>query len=164
MRVIAALIVCAVSVGCAETSGSATVTRCGPFLERCPTPPDTALVSAIAAAWAIELDPLISTRGPFMIGPGGDSAWTVAVYDKLKATRPQIFGVPVDTTHGVRLSGITVEMIGDTARVTTSLSQCTDRATTYNWTESGLAHKFIPYKGKWALLPGSLAHVADGKC
>ena len=150
--------------GCAETSSSAVETRCGTFLERCPTPPDTALVGAIAAAWTIELNETIATRGPYMIGAGGDSAWTVAVYKKLQTTEPQLFATPADTAHAVHLSGVTVEMLGDTARVTTSVSQCTDRSTTFNWTESGLAHKFVPSHGKWVLVPGSLAHVADGKC
>ena len=163
MRIVG-LIVCLAVVACAETSESAVTTRCGVFLERCPTPPDTGLVSAIAAAWAIELDEILPTRGPFVIGAGGDSAWTVAVYAKLKTLQPAFFAVPPDTGHAVHLSGVTVEMLGDTARVTTSVSQCTTRQTTFNWTESGLDHKFIPYRGKWALLPGSLAHVADGKC
>jgi hypothetical protein len=150
-------------VACADLR-SASGSRCGAFSERCPAPPDSALVNAIAAAWALELDPLFPTRGPLVIGRGGDSAWTVAVYERLKETRPHFFVLPVDSAHAPHLTGITLEMLGDTARVTTSVSQCTTRQTTYNWTESGLAHKFIPYKGTWALLPGSLAHVADGKC
>jgi hypothetical protein len=156
-----AAIVCLVA--CADLR-SASGGRCGTFSERCPTPPDTNLVNAIAAAWILELDPLFPTRGPLVVGRGGDSAWTVAVYDRLRETRPQFFVLPVDSAHAAHLTGITVEMLGDTARVTTSVSQCTTRETTFNWTESGLAHKFIPYNGKWALLPGSLAHVADGKC
>jgi hypothetical protein len=150
--------------GCAESRGGVPAARCGSLLERCPTPPDSALVDGISAAWAIELDPLFPTRGPFMIGPGGDSAWTVAVYERLRAARPHFFALPIDTAHAPHLSGVTVEMLGDTARVTTSVSQCMRRESTFNWTEFGLAHKFVPYKGKWALLPGSLAHVADGKC
>jgi hypothetical protein len=149
--------------GCADLRG-APGRPCGTFGERCLVPVDSSLVEAIASAWTLELDPLFPTRGPMMIGAGGDSAWTVAVYQRLKEARPQFFAMPVDTAHAPHLSGVTVEMLGDTARVTTSVSQCLTRETTYNWTESGLAHKFIPYKGKWALLPGSLAHVADGKC
>ena len=164
MRVIVGLIACAVISGCAETGGNMGAARCGTFFERCPAPPDSGLVNAIAAAWALELDPLLATQGPFIKGPGGDSAWTVAVYRKLEKLRPPLFVPAADTAHATHLSGIAVEMLGDTARVTTSTTQCTTRQTTYNWTESGLAHKFIPYRGKWALLPGSLAHVADGKC
>jgi len=55
-------------------------------------------------------------------------------------------------------------MLGDTARVTTSISECTTRQTTFNWRESGMAHKFVPFEKKWALLPGSLGHLANGKC
>ena len=95
---------------------------------------------------------------------GGDSAWTVAVYDRIKAYRPNYFAPAADTLHAPHLSGISVEMIGDTARVTTSVSQFTTRQTTFNWRESGLAHRFVPYEGKWALIPGSLGHLANGKC
>lgn len=150
-------------VACADLRSAAN-SRCGTFSEQCPSPPDTALVNAITAAWVLELDPLFPTRGPLVIGRGGDSAYTVAVYEKLKESRPQFFVLPVDSAQARHLTGVTVEMLGDTARVTTSVSQCTTRETTFNWTESGLAHKFIPYNGKWALLPGSLAHLADGKC
>ncbi len=163
MWISAGVVALACVVACTDLR-SASAVRCGTFGERCPMPPDSALVSAIAAAWVLELDPLFPTRGPLVIGRGGDSAWTVAVYERLKETRPQFFVLPVDSAHAPHLDGITVEMLGDTARVTTSMSQCTTRQTTFNWTESGLSHKFIPYKGKWALLPGSLAHVADGKC
>lgn len=163
MRVVAGVAALAFAIGCADLR-SAADRRCGTFSERCPPPPDSALVNAIAAAWTLELDPLFPTRGPLVIGRGGDSTWTVAVYDRLRKTRPQFFVLPVDSVHAPHLTGITVEMLGDTARVTTSVSQCTTRQTTFNWTESGLAHKFIPYQGKWALIPGSLGHVADGKC
>ena len=163
MRVVAGLVALAGIAGCTDLRGAAD-RRCGTFSERCPAPPDSALVNAIAAAWVIELDPQVPTRGPLVVGRGGDSAWTVAVYEKLRQMRPQFFVLPVDTAHALHLTGISVEMLGDTARVTTSVSQCTTRETTFNWTESGLAHKFIPYKGKWALLPGSLGHVADGRC
>ena len=138
--------------------------QCGTFGELCPAPVDSSLVEAITTAWLLELDPLVPLSGPLMIGPGGDSAWTVAVYDRLKKYRPDYFAVPADTTHAPHLTGITVQMIGDTAKVTTSLSQCLARESTFNWRESGLAHKFVPYAGRWALLPGSLAHLANGKC
>ena len=138
--------------------------ECGAFGELCPVPVDSLLVESITAAWLLELDPLFQSTGPLMIGPGGDSAWTVAVYDRLKAYRPEFFGMPADTLHAPHLSGITVQMIGDTARVTTSISECLARESTYNWRERGLAHKFVPYAGRWALLPGSLAHLANGKC
>lgn len=155
---------CAVLLfGCAESRRSAD-SRCGTFGELCPAAPDAELVEAITTAWLLELDPLFPVSGPMMIGPGGDSAWTVAVYERLKAYRPDYFVLPLDTARAVHLTGITVEMLGDTARVTTSISQCLDRPTTFNWKESGLAHKFVPFEGKWALLPGSLAHVANGKC
>jgi hypothetical protein len=121
-------------------------------------------VNAISAAWAIELDPLFPTRGPFMIGAGGDSAWSVAVYERLADARPHYFAHPPDTAHAAHLSGVVVEMLGDTARVTTSMSQCTTRPTTFNWVENGMTHKFLEYKGKWVLLPGSLGHLAQGKC
>jgi hypothetical protein len=163
MRVITGLIAIGLSLGCADLR-SAADQRCGIFAERCAAAPDSNLVSAIAAAWVIELDPRFPNFGPLVIGRGGDSAWTVAVYERLKQTRPQFFVLPMDSAHAPHLTGITVEMLGDTARVTTSVSQCTTRQTTFNWTENGLSHKFIPYRGKWALLPGSLAHVADGKC
>jgi hypothetical protein len=163
MRGVAALLVGVIAVACAETRRTADL-KCGSLGELCPAPPDSALVEAITTAWLIELDPLFPTRGPMMIGPGGDSVWTVAVYERLKVYRPEFFVLPLDTAHAPHLTGITVEMLGDTARVTTSVSQCIDRQTTFNWKESGLAHKFIPFQGKWALLPGSLAHVADGKC
>jgi hypothetical protein len=163
MRAVSGLVVLACLTGCADLRSAANG-RCGAFFERCPAPPDSALVNAIAAAWVLELDPLFPTRGPLVVGRGGDSAWTVAVYDRLRETRPHFFAPPVDSAHAPHLTGIAVEMLGDTARVTTSVSQCATRQTTFNWTESGLAHKFVPYKGKWALLPGSLAHVADGKC
>jgi hypothetical protein len=163
MRIVARLIAIACVIGCADLR-SAADRRCGTFSERCPAPPDSALVNAIAAAWTLELDPLFPTRGPLVVGRGGDSAYTVAVYDRLRQMRPHFFVLPIDSAHAAHLTGITVEMLGDTARVTTSVSRCTTRQTTFNWTESGLAHKFIPYNGKWALLPGSLAHVADGKC
>jgi hypothetical protein len=163
MRVVAGLVALACVAGCTDLRGAAD-RRCGTLLERCPAAPDSALVNAIAAAWVIDLDPQVPTRGPVVVGRGGDSAWTVAVYDKLRQLRPQFFVLPIDTAHALHLTGISVEMLGDTARVTTSVSQCTTRETTFNWTESGLAHKFIPYKGKWALLPGSLGHVADGRC
>ena len=163
MKFVGVLIVGALAAGCTDLR-SAADSRCGVLRERCPAAPDTGLVDAITAAWAIELDPLFPTRGPLMIGPGGDSAWTVAVYERLKEARPHFFVLPIDTAHAPHLSGVTVEMLGDTARVTTSISQCTTRQGTYNWTESGLAHKFVPYKGKWALLSGSLGHLAEGKC
>jgi hypothetical protein len=99
-----------------------------------------------------------------MIGPGGDSAYTIAVYERLKALRPEYFTRPADTLHAPHLTGISVEMVSDTARVTTSVSECLPRESTYNWRESGLAHKFVPYAGRWALLPGSLGHLANGKC
>jgi hypothetical protein len=138
--------------------------ECGAFGELCPVPVDTALVESIASAWLLELDPLFAESGPLMFGRGGDSAWTVAVYDRIKSYRPQYFALPMDTLHAPHLTGIEVEMIGDTARVTTSVSECLTRQSTYNWRERGLAHKFIPYAGRWALLPGSLAHLANGKC
>jgi hypothetical protein len=88
----------------------------------------------------------------------------VAVYSRLKASRPQYFVMPADTLHAPHLTGITVERLGDTARVTTSISECLARQSTYNWREHGLAHKFVAYAGQWALLPGSMAHLANGKC
>jgi hypothetical protein len=138
--------------------------QCGTFGELCPIPVDSGLADAIAKAWLLELDPRFATSGPLMIGPGGDSAYTVAVYDRLKAFRPEYFTLPSDTLHAPHLTGVTVQMIGDTARVTTSVSECLARESTFNWRESGLAHKFVPYAGSWALLPGSLGHLANGKC
>jgi hypothetical protein len=138
--------------------------ECGTFGELCPVPVDSQLVESVTTAWLLELDPLFGSSGPLMIGPGGDSAWTVAVYDRLKVYRPQFFVLPADTLRAPHLTGITVEMLGDTARVTTSVSECLARESTYNWREHGLAHKFVPYAGRWALLPGSLAHLANGKC
>jgi hypothetical protein len=138
--------------------------ECGTFGELCPVPVDSGLVESITSAWLLELDPIFAESGPLVIGRGGDSAWTVAVYDRLKAFRPQFFVAPADTLHAPHLTGITVERMGDTARVTTSVSECLPRESTYNWRERGLAHKFIPYAGRWALLPGSLAHLANGKC
>jgi hypothetical protein len=137
---------------------------CGSFGELCPIPVDSSLVEAITSAWLLELDPILQESGPFVIGPGGDSAWTIAVYDRLRAYRPQFFVLPADTVHAPHLTGISVERLGDTAHVTTSVSECLRRESTYNWREHGLAHKFIPYAGRWALLPGSLAHLANGKC
>ena len=154
----------AVALGACLDSRRAAEAQCGTFGELCPAPVDSNLVEAITTAWLLELDPLVPLSGPLMIGPGGDSAWTVAVYDRLKKYRPDYFAVPADTTHAPHLTGITVQMIGDTAKVTTSLSQCLARESTFNWRESGLAHKFVPYAGRWALLPGSLAHLANGKC
>ena len=138
--------------------------ECGAFGELCPVPVDTLLVESITSAWLLELDPLFVESGPIVIGRGGDSAWTVAVYSRLKAYRPEFFAAPADSVHAPHLTGIEVEMIGDTAKVTTSVSECLTRESTYNWRERGLAHKFIPYAGRWALLPGSLAHLANGKC
>src|SRR5207248_2037100 len=128
MRVVAGLVALAGIAGCTDLRGAAD-RRCGTFSERCPAPPDSALVNAIAAAWVIELDPQVPTRGPLVVGRGGDSAWTVAVYEKLRQMRPQFFVLPVDTAHALHLTGISVEMLGDTARVTTSVSQCTTRET-----------------------------------
>ena len=82
----------------------------------------------------------------------------------MKVYRPAFFVAPLDTLRAPHLNGITIEMIGDTAKATTSVSECLARESTYNWRERGLAHKFIPYAGRWALLPGSLAHLANGKC
>src|SRR5215213_8681367 len=88
--------------------------ECGAFGELCPVPVDSGLVESITSAWLLELDPMFRESGPMMIGRGGDSAWTVAVYARLKAYRPEFFAVPADTTHAPHLTGITVEMIGDT--------------------------------------------------
>lgn len=161
MKALAVLLAAGLIAGCAESRQAA---KCGTFGELCPVAPDTNLVEAITTAWLLELDPLFAASGPMQFGPGGDSVWTVAVYDRLKTYRPDYFVLPMDSAHAPHLTGITVEMLGDTARVTTSVSQCIRRATTFNWKESGLAHKFVPFQGKWALLPGSLAHVANGKC
>ena len=163
MRVRVFMLVVAALVGCAESRSGAGA-QCGSLGELCPTAPDSNLVEAITTAWLLELDPLYPTSGPLMIGPGGDSSWSVAVYERLKTYRPDYFVLPTDSAHAPHLTGITVEMLGDTARVTTSVSECTTRATTFNWRESGLAHKFVPFQNKWALIPGSLAHVANGKC
>lgn len=152
-----------VSAGCFD-SRRAVGAQCGGLGESCPVPLDSNLVEAITTAWLLDLDPKFPSTGPLMIGPGGDSTWTVAVYDRLKTYRPEYFVLPADTLHAPHLTGITVEMIGDTARVTTSMSECLARESTFNWRESGMAHKFVPYQGKWALLPGSLAHLANGKC
>jgi hypothetical protein len=138
--------------------------ECGAFGELCPVPVDSGLVESISSAWLLELDPLFKESGSFVIGRGGDSAWTIAVYDRLKAFRPEFFAPAADTLHAPHLTGISVEMVGDTAKVTTSISECLTRQSTYNWRERGLAHKFVPYAGRWALLPGSLAHLANGKC
>jgi hypothetical protein len=127
-------------------------------------PVDSGLVESITSTWLLEIDPLFKESGPLMLGRGGDSAYTIAVYRRLMAYRPDYFTAPPDTLHAPHLTGITVEMIGDTAHVTTSISECLTRPSTYNWREHGLAHKFIPYAGRWALLPGSLAHLANGKC
>jgi hypothetical protein len=153
----------AIAGGCLDSRRAAGA-ECGAFGELCPVPVDSNLVEAITTAWLLELDPMLPVSGPLMIGPGGDSAWTVAVYERLKAYRPEYFAMPADTMHAPHLTGITVEMLGDTAKVTTSISQCLTRESTFNWREGGLAHRFIPYAGRWALLPGSLAHVANGKC
>jgi hypothetical protein len=152
-----------VGVGCFD-SRRAAEGDCGAFGELCPVPVDSGLVESIASTWLLEIDPLVKESGPLVIGRGGDSAWTLAVYSRLKAYRPDYFVLPADTAHAPHLTGIEVELIGDTAHVTTSISECMNRATTYNWREHGLAHKFIPYAGRWALLPGSLAHLANGKC
>lgn len=152
-----------VLAGCFD-SRQAAVSGCGTFGELCPVPVDSNLVEAITTAWLLELDPLYPKSGPMLIGPGGDSAWTVAVYRRLQLYRPEYFAAPEDTVHAPHLTGISIEMIGDTARVTTSISQCLDRETTFNWRETGLAHRFVPFEGRWALLPGSLAHLANGKC
>jgi hypothetical protein len=138
--------------------------ECGAFGELCPVPVDSGLVESITSAWTLELDPIFRESGPMVIGRGGDSAWTIAVYDRLKTLRPEFFAPPADSVHAPHLSGISIEMLGDTAKVTTSVSECLTRQSTYNWRERGLAHKFIPYAGRWALLPGSLAHLANGKC
>ena len=151
------------SVGCLD-SRRAAEQECGAFGELCPVPVDSGLVESITSAWLLELDPIFVESGPMVFGRGGDSAWTVAVYERLKASRPAFFAAPADTLHAPHLNGITVEMIGDTAKATTSVSECLARASTYNWREHGLAHKFVPYAGRWALLPGSLAHLANGKC
>ncbi|HET9426541.1 MAG TPA: hypothetical protein VFO55_14310 [Gemmatimonadaceae bacterium] len=163
MRTLLILILTAGVAGCFDARRAA-AEQCGTFGELCPVPVDSNLVEAITTAWLLEIDPMIPTSGTLMIGPGGDSAWTVAVYERLRAYRPDYFAPPADTLHAPHLSGITVQMLGDTAKVTTSISQCLTRQTTYNWREIGLAHKFVPYAGKWALLPGSLAHLANGKC
>src|SRR5258708_7513388 len=105
MRVAGGVLAIACLVACADLR-SAADRRCGSFSERCPAPPDMALVNAITAALVLELDPLFPTRGPLMIGPGGDSAYTVAVYDRLRETRPHFFVLPVDTTHAPHLTGI----------------------------------------------------------
>lgn len=163
MKAVLVVVAVALLAGCVESRRGADA-RCGTFGELCPQAPDSNLVEAITTAWLLELDPMFPVSGPMMIGPGGDSTWTTAVYNRLKTYRPDYFVLPMDTTHAPHLTGITVEMLGDTARVTTSTSQCLERATTFNWRESGLAHKFVPFQGKWALVPGSLAHVANGKC
>jgi hypothetical protein len=151
------------SLACID-SRRAAESECGAFGELCPVPVDSALVESITTAWLLELDPLYAQSGPLMVGRGGDSAWTRAVYGRIQAYRPHYFVMPTDTLHAPHLTGIDVEMIGDTAKVTTSVSQCLTRQSTFNWRESGLAHRFVPYAGRWALLPGSLAHVANGKC
>jgi hypothetical protein len=157
------VLVLGLSAGCFD-SRRAAERDCGSFGELCPVPVDSSLVESIASAWMLELDPIFRESGPLMIGRGGDSAWTVAVYSRLKASRPQYFVMPADTLHAPHLTGITVERLGDTARVTTSISECLARQSTYNWREHGLAHKFVAYAGQWALLPGSMAHLANGKC
>src|SRR3954465_13212270 len=91
---------------------------CGAFGELCPVQVDSGLVESITSAWLLELDPMFRESGPVMIGRGGDSAWTVAVYDRLRAYRPAFFATPADTLRAPHLNGITVEMIGDTARAT----------------------------------------------
>jgi hypothetical protein len=163
MRRVSTFILAIIAVGCADLRGAAG-DQCARRAAGCRAAPDSELVNAITAAWAIELDPLFPTRGPFMIGAGGDSAWSVAVYERLSEARPHYFVVATDTAHAAHLSGVTVEMLGDTAKVTTSLSQCTTRPTTYNWVESGMTHKLLEHQGKWVLLPGSLGHLAHGKC
>lgn len=163
MRALSILILVAGLAGCLDSRRAAEA-QCGAFGELCPVPVDSNLVEAITTAWLLEIDPLFPTSGPFMTGPGGDSAWTVAVYDRLKRYRPDYFVMPTDTLHAPHLTGLTIEMVGDTAKVTTSISQCLARESTFNWRESGLAHKFVPFQGRWALLPGSLAHLANGKC
>jgi len=151
------------AVACLD-SRRAAESGCGSFGELCPVPVDSGLVESITSAWLLELDPLYVQSGPLVIGRGGDSAWTIAVYDRLKRYRPEYFALPADTVHAPHLTGIEIEMVGDTARATTSISECLTRESTYNWREHGLAHKFVPYAGRWALLPGSLAHLANGKC
>ena len=151
------------ATACAD-SRRAAVAECGTFGELCPVPVDSALVEAITTAWLLELDPLFEASGPLLTGPGGDSAWTVAVYERLKVYRPHFFTAPADTLHAPHLTGISVEMLADTAKVTTSVSECLVRESTFNWRERGLAHKFVPYAGRWALLSGSMAHLANGKC
>lgn len=163
MRILSILTLAVGLAGCFDSRRAAEA-QCGTFGELCPAPLDSSLVEAITTAWLLELDPLFPTSGPLMIGRGGDSAYTVAVYDRLRTYRPDYFVMPADTAHAPHLTGVTVEMLGDTARVTTSLSQCLVRESTFNWRESGLAHKFVPFADRWALLPGSLAHVANGKC
>lgn len=158
------VVLCLVLTSACFDSRRVAESECGAFGELCPVPVDSNLVEAVTTAWLLELDPLHRSAGPLMIGPGGDSAWTVAVYNRLRVYRPEFFATPPDTLHAPHLSGISVEMIGDTAKVTTSVSECLARESTYNWRERGLAHKFIPYAGRWALLPGSLAHLANGKC
>ena len=109
------------SVGCLD-SRRAAEQECGAFGELCPVPVDSGLVESITSAWLLELDPIFVESGPMVFGRGGDSAWTVAVYERLKAYRPAFFAAPADTLHAPHLNGITVEMIGDTAKATTSVS------------------------------------------
>ena len=137
---------------------------CGTFGELCPIPVDSTLVESIASVWLLDLDTLYKESGPMVFGRGGDSAWTVAVYRRLRAYRPEMFARAADSVHAPHLTGVTVEMIGDTARATTSISECLTRQTTYNWREHGLAYRFVAIDGRWELLPEPLAHLAKGKC
>jgi hypothetical protein len=154
---------CAILAACFDSRRVAE-RDCGAFGELCPAPVDSGLVESIASTWLLEIDPIVKESGPVVIGRGGDSAWTIAVYQRLRAYRPDYFVLPADSAHAPHLTGIEVEMVGDTAHVTTSISECMTRQSTYNWREHGLAHRFIPYAGQWTLLPGSLAHLANGKC
>src|SRR4051812_44583489 len=113
----------ALSTACLD-SRRAAESQCGSFGELCPVPVDPALVESITTAWLLELDPMFPRSGPMMFGAGGDSAWTVAVYGRLRAYRPDYFVPPADTLHAPHLTGITVERLGDTVKVTTSVSEC----------------------------------------
>src|ERR1044071_9475819 len=104
------LIAVVLSAGCLD-SRRAAEGDCGAFGELCPVPVDSSLVESITSAWILELDPIFHESGPLMIGRGGDSAWTVAVYDRLKAYRPAFFALPADTLRAPHLTGITVEML-----------------------------------------------------
>src|SRR4051812_45797020 len=92
------LLVIGLSAGCLD-SRRAAEGECGSFGELCPLPVDSSLVESITSAWMLELDPVFRESGPLMIGPGGDSAWTVAVYSRLRTYRPQYFVLPADTLH-----------------------------------------------------------------